>query len=112
MAAKAQSASKPAQGNILFIFAYLLGWLSGILVFIIAGQDKRLKFHALQAILWSIGVTVVWFILEFIPFVNIIAWLVVALAWLYGLYIGFMAFSENKDIDMPVVATYAHQYAK
>jgi uncharacterized membrane protein len=96
-----------AQGNnaILYIFAYLLTWLSGILMYITVGQtDKRMKFHALQAILLG----VVLFIIGWIP---ILGWIIELLGWLYGLYIGYMAYT-GTDIEMPVIGDFAKQYSK
>jgi uncharacterized membrane protein len=94
------------RGNgLAYIFAYLLTWLSGLIVFITVGQnDKRAKFHALQAIFLG----VVLFIIGWIP---IVGWIIELLGWLYGLYIGYQAY-EGKDVEMPVIGTYARQYSK
>ena len=47
-------------GNLMFIFTYILGWISGILVYITEGQrNGRMKFHSLQAIFLGLIATVV-----------------------------------------------------
>ncbi len=94
------------QGNgLVYIFAYLLTWLTGLIVFITVGQnDKRAKFHALQAIF--LGVLL--FVIGWIPFLG---WIIELLGWLYGLYIGYMAYT-GQDIEVPVLGAYARQYSK
>lgn len=99
--------AKPASSDmgILFIFSYLLTWLSGIIVYITEGQkDKRQKFHALQAIMLGIILT----ILSFIPFIG---WIILLFGWLYGLYVGWKAYN-GTDLEMPLIGKYAKDYSK
>lgn len=100
-----QTAHKDTGEPLLFLITYVLTWLTGILIFVTAGQkDKRLKFHAIQAVLLG----VIMFILAWIPFVG---WLIGALLWLYGLYIGYEAGYQGKDILVPVIGEYAKKYS-
>lgn len=46
-------------GNIMAALAYLFGWISGIIVYFIAGEDKVAKFHGVQSILFNIAYFVV-----------------------------------------------------
>ena len=96
------------KGDIMYIFTYLLSWLSGIIVFVTKGQsDKRMKFHSLQAIFLGIIAVVIDLILFFIPFLGpILAFLI----WLYGMYIAVKAY-EGEDIKVPVIADYAAKYS-
>jgi uncharacterized membrane protein len=96
------------KGDIMYIFTYLLSWLSGIIVFFTKGQsDKRMKFHSLQAIFLGIIAVVIDLILFFIPFLGpILAFLI----WLYGMYIAVKAY-EGEDIKVPVIADYAAKYS-
>jgi uncharacterized membrane protein len=91
--------------NILYVFAYLLTWLSGLLLFITVGQkNKRIRFHAIQAILLGIVV----FVLAWIPLPFF--WLIAVVVWLYGMYIGFIGY-QGRDISMPVIGEYALKYS-
>lgn len=90
--------------SIIYIFTYLITWLSGIIVFVTEGQtNKRMKFHSLQAIF--LGIIAI--ILFFIPFVGLI---ISAIIWIYGMYIAVEAY-EGKDIKVPVIADYASKYS-
>ena len=96
--------------RLLLVFAYLLTWLSGVIVFVINGdRDKNLRFHSLQAIFLGIFITIIWigsFLL--IPSVRIIDYLVVFLLYLYGLYVGIQAYS-GRSISIPVIGKLAGQ---
>ena len=99
---------KKNKGDIIYIFTYLLSWLSGIIVFVTKGQDdKRMKFHSLQAIFLGITAVVLEFVLFFIPSLgSVLAFLI----WLYGMYIAVKAY-EGEDIKVPVIADYAAKYS-
>ncbi len=94
--------------NIMYIFTYLLSWLSGIIVFVTKGQnDKRMKFHSLQAIFLGVIAVVLDLILFFIPFLgSILAFLI----FVYGMYIAVKAY-YGEDIKVPVIADYAAKYS-
>lgn len=100
--------SDKEKGNIMYIFAYVLSWISGIIVFITEGQkDPRLRFHSLQAIFLGITATVVDLILFFVPFLGpFLAFLI----WVYGMYIGYKAYS-GEDVKAPVLGDYAIKYS-
>mgnify|MGYP001626177055 CR=1 FL=1 len=96
------------KGNIVYIFIYLLSWLSGIIVFVTEGQnDKRMKFHSLQAIFLGIVAIVLDLVLFFVPFLGpVLAFII----WVYGMYIAVKAY-EGEDIKVPVIADYAIKYS-
>ena len=91
--------------NVLYIFAYLLTWISGIVLFVTVGQkNKRIKFHAIQAIILGVAA----FVLAWIPLPFF--YLIGVVVWLYGLYIGFMGYT-GRDISVPVIGEYALEYS-
>ncbi len=97
---------QPAKSEmkVLFIVSYLLLWISGIVIYIMYGKkDKRIRFHCLQAIFLGI----ITFVLAFIPFVNLIGWVL----WLIGLIIGAIAYN-GRDISIPVIGKWASDYSK
>jgi uncharacterized membrane protein len=91
--------------RVLYIAAYLFTWLSGIILYITMGQtNKRMKFHAIQAILLGIATFVIAWIP--LPFFYVIAFVM----WIYGMYIGVVAYN-GRDISMPVLGEYAEKYS-
>ncbi|MCL4363404.1 hypothetical protein M1439_03075 [Candidatus Marsarchaeota archaeon] len=98
-------AGKKDDVRVLYIFAYLLEWLSGIIILFAFGKDdKKLRKHSLQAILLGIIsiIVVSFFSIMAIPlFGSAIALLV----WLYGVYIGFEAYM-GREISIPLISEY------
>ena len=102
-----QSGSKSSRNLILCIGTYFFLWLSGIIVYLFSNnkEDKYLKFHALQAILLGIVITIIdW--LTFIPGVFLLA----IILWLYGLYAGYKVY-EGEDIEMPIIGKFAKEHS-
>jgi uncharacterized membrane protein len=100
----AKEANKRENGFWYFI-VYIFEWLSGIIAFFTAGkQDKRMRFHAIQAILIGIIALIFSWVLGIMS--GLLSTIVSLLIWLYCLYLGYNA-SEGKDIVAPVVGDYA-----
>ncbi len=109
------------------LVAYVLGWLTGVVMFLLAKDDKTIKFHAVQSILLNVVVIVAYVILLVLTGVigvvlatvgvpgfccMPITILVPVVGWLYGLYVGYNAYS-GKDMKMkiPVIGNFAEQFA-
>ncbi len=91
----------------IYLFVYFFTWLSGIIVFFIAKDDNRLKFHSLQAIFLGVVAVILDLVLFFVPFLgSFLAFLI----WVYGMYIAVKAYG-GKDIKVPVIGDYASQYS-
>ncbi len=112
-AGKASSGNRAAGDNekIMFFIAYVIPLLTGLLVFLMYGsKDKRLRFHGIQAFLYGVATLIFsWLIalVFFFFFLGVIADIVLLLLWLYGLYIGYKAGYEDKDIELPFIGSMA-----
>ncbi len=93
------------KADFTYIVIYLLELLTGILFFIISGNEKRKKQHSIQAIV--LGVISIVLTPIPIPFV----WVLTLLIWIYGLYIGYMA-SIGIDVEIPAITDFAKKYTK
>jgi len=99
--------------KIMFLVAYLVPLITGILVYILYGsKDIKLKFQSVQAILLGICFIIAYIIFEVIDLfifsiaLSIIFDLVLLLAWLYGMYTGYKA-SKGMDANIPYLSDYA-----
>lgn len=82
--------------------AYVLSWLTGIIVLLIAGDNRFLKFHAMQSIVFGIVLTIVSFILSmFFCLGSIVAFI----GWLYMLYGAYLVYT-GKAFRIPMVADF------
>ncbi|MEM4389736.1 MAG: hypothetical protein QXG98_03655 [Candidatus Micrarchaeia archaeon] len=107
----ARPAAKQAKPEVdvrtMSFVAYILGWLTGLIVFLIAKDNEELKFHGMQSILLSVATIVVGMLLTIV----LIGFLVFPLGWLYGIYIGYKAY-QGERVLVPVLGEYAEKFAK
>jgi uncharacterized membrane protein len=94
--------------KIMYIFSYLLTWLSGIIVYILYSEkDRNLRFHAVQSILLGIIITIIGIFSAFLFFpVSIFTDLFAFLLYLYGIYVGYKAYT-GVNISIPVIGDMA-----
>ncbi|KKL06751.1 hypothetical protein LCGC14_2592920 [marine sediment metagenome] len=55
--------SSGLEPNLAALLAYLFGWISGLIFYLIETKNKYVRFHALQSILFSIAYFVVFFVI-------------------------------------------------
>ena len=68
--------------NVAGLLCYLVGWVTGLIFFLIEKENQFVRFHAMQYIVTFGGITVITIILSFIPFVG----------WILNTIIGILAF--------------------
>ncbi len=89
--------------NIMAALAYLLGFVSGIIIYLIEkdkpDKSRFVMFHAVQAIILG----VVWFIIMFVP---IIGQLVFFITWVFMMYKAY----TGEEYHLPVIGDYAEKY--
>ncbi|SCZ02165.1 DUF4870 domain-containing protein [Alkaliphilus peptidifermentans] len=59
--------------NVAALLSYLLGFITGIIFYVLEKDSRYVKFHAMQSILVSVALMVLSFVLGFIP---IIGWII------------------------------------
>jgi uncharacterized membrane protein len=117
----AQSPSGPTsmglQPNIAAGLSYVLGWVTGLIFFLVEKQNRFVRFHAMQSILFFGGLTVVQIILNVIgnfPFVGIFTGLIGVAVGIIGL-VGYIVLLINafqgKYFKLPIIGDYAEKYA-
>ena len=89
--------------NIMAAVAYLLGFVTGIIIYLIEkdkpDKSRYVMFHAVQAIILG----VVWFIIMFVP---IIGQLVFFITWIFMMYKAY----SGEEYHLPVIGDYAEKY--
>ena len=93
--------------NIWYILAFVLSWLSGIIVFFMAGGNKRLKMYAVEAIVLG----VIGFVIEWLG-ILVVSDFGPLLIWLFGLWLGYSAWNdESSDFEIPWLTDFASKQA-
>lgn len=88
--------------NVAGALAYLLGFVTGVIFFLIS-KDKFVRFHALQSIMLFVGLTV----LNYIPFLNVIAGIVALILWLVLMFKAY----KGEKFKLPVIGDIAEKNA-
>jgi len=80
-------------------------------------QNRFVRFHAMQSILFFGGLSVIWIILRFfsvIPILGFFAfllWLVVVIIGIVGYILLLINGFQGKYFKLPIVGDYAEKYA-
>jgi uncharacterized membrane protein len=105
------------QPNIEAGLSYVFGWVTGLIFFLVEKQNRFVRFHAMQSILFFGGLTVIQIILGVIrdfPFLGFFAYLVGVAVGIIGL-VGYIVLLINafqgRYFKLPIVGDYAEKYA-
>jgi uncharacterized membrane protein len=109
----AGKSSTGLDANIAALLAYLLGWVSGLVFYLIEKENRYVRFHAMQSILLgaaAIVIMIVFRVLAVIPFIGFITGLLSLVVWLgyiaIWIYCMVMAF-QRRDFRLPVIGDMA-----
>lgn len=130
-APEAPKATKTGTGlepNVAAMLAYLFGWLSGLIIFLIEKEDKFVRFAAMQSIVLSLTMTVLWIVYSWVLGAIVVSTLftgggaifavVSLLAWVIG--IGYLVVwimlmvkaYQGQEWELPVVGKIARNFVK
>jgi len=115
------SKSKSSTGlesNIAGLLSYLVGWITGLIFFLIEKEDGFVRFHAMQSIIFFGAVTVIQIILGIlgiIPVIGLIFDIIGYIVWLLAvvMWIVFMIKAYQGDrFKFPITGQMAEKYSK
>jgi uncharacterized membrane protein len=99
------------------LLTYILGWVTGLVFFLIEKEHREVRFHAAQSILLSvtlIGVYIALSIVAMVPFIGLLALLGYAavglggfVLWVYLLVQGY----NLNHVRLPVLGEFAERMA-
>jgi uncharacterized membrane protein len=107
------------QPNVEAGLSYVLTWVTGLIFFFMEKQNRFVRFHAMQSILFFGGLTVLRIVLSVlgafdVPFLGLILALLGVLIGIVGL-VGYIVLLINgfqgKYFKLPIVGDYAERYA-
>lgn len=101
------------------LLAYLFGWIGGLIFFLIEKENRFVRFHAMQSILLSVTVIVLWIALSIIGFVPVIGWLI-SLLIIPLMFIGNLALVivliiksyQGQWFKLPILGDYAEKISQ
>ena len=91
------------------LLCYIVGWITGIVFLVLEKENKFVRFHALQSVLTFLPLSVLAWVLGWIPFVG---WALAALVWILTvilwLILMFKAYRGEK-YKLPIVGDIAEK---
>ncbi|UCF96791.1 MAG: DUF4870 domain-containing protein [Spirochaetaceae bacterium] len=93
--------------NVAALIAYLFGWLSGLVVFLLEKESRFVRFHALQSLVFFASMSVIIGILGRIP---VIGWIFAAAGGIltFGFWIiGMVKAYQGEPYRFPIVGDFA-----
>ena len=98
--------------NVESLLCYVLGWLTGIIFFLLEKDNKTVRFHALQSVMTFLGLNVLSLIFAFIP---VIGWfLLLPLTSLLSIVLWIVLMIkayQGEKIKLPFVGDLAEKYS-
>ncbi len=95
--------------NVEALLAYVLGWVSGVILLALERENKFVRFHAAQSLAIFLPLFVMVIIVGVIPFFGPILSLIISLlTLLLWLFLMFKAFQGEK-YKLPVVGDFAEK---
>ncbi len=74
--------------NLAALLAYVLTWVTGLIFFIIEKENRFVRFHAMQAILFGVSITALYIALTIVtPIIGFVSGILAAMVGLVGLLI-------------------------
>ena len=116
--------------NIAALLSYIVGWVSGLVFFLIEKDSRLVRFHAMQSILlnavaiiifivlWVVSL-VVWVITTQLPgilggLINIVVflfWLVIGLGILIAVIMCLIKAFQGAYFKLPVIGNFAEKFS-
>ena len=114
--------------NIAALLAYVFGWVSGLIFFLIEKDSKLVRFHAMQSILLGVVIAVVCIALWIVTFVLVLAaaalpdimgtlmsllvsliWLVLSIGMLIAWILCLVRAYQSQYFKLPVIGNMAEK---
>ena len=95
--------------NLAGLLCYVLGWVTGVIFFILEKENKFVRFHAMQSIVTFGALTLVNIILSFIPFIGWILGLLISLLGLILWIILMIKAYQGQRYKLPWAGDFAEK---
>ena len=99
--------SSGLQPNMAGLLAYVLGLVSGLILFLTEKENKFVRFHAMQSICLSVGLLVVSVVLSFLSILIVLVRLVGVALWIVCMIKAY----QGEWFRLPVVGDIAAKQA-
>ncbi len=102
--------------NVAGLLCYVLGWITGLIIFLLEKENKFVRFHALQSIVTFGAFTVLWIVFSVlmgIQYIGTLFWVLNIISWIlaFVLWIVLMVKAyQGEKYKLPVAGDIAEKY--
>ena len=97
--------------NIAALLSYVVGWVTGLIFFLIEKDSKYVKFHAMQSIITFGALMIISWILTVIPVIGwVISMLLGILAFVLWIVLMIKAY-KGERFKLPVIGDLAEKWS-
>lgn len=91
------------------LLCYIVGWITGIVFLVLEKENKFVRFHALQSLLTFLPLSVLAWLLRWIPFIGWalagLVWILVVILWLILMFKAY----RGEKYKLPLVGDIAEK---
>ncbi len=91
--------------------AYLVGWISGLVILLLERENRLVRFHAAQSVVTFLGLTALGMVVNFIPIIGLLVSFLLApvtlVLWIVLLVNAIRRTPEEPPLRLPVAAELA-----
>ncbi len=80
-----EKTSTGLEANVAGLLCYVLGWVTGLIFFLIEKENKFVRFHAMQSIVTFGTITVISIVISILAIIPYIGVIFVIVNWIIGL---------------------------
>jgi uncharacterized membrane protein len=107
-----EKSSTGLPAHIAGIFCYLLGWISGLVFYLIEQKSDFVRFHATQSIIVFGTLTIVSIVIQALPFLGQLVGALLSLLGLALWIILMIKAGRQERFKLPWVGDLADEYAR
>lgn len=102
--------------NVAGALCYILGWITGIVFFLLEKENRFVRFHAMQSIVTFLPLTIIIWIIQVLFFrVPVVSWAILSLLWILTLILWLVLMIkayQGELYKLPIVGDFAEKQIK
>ena len=97
--------------NVASALTYVLGFITGIIFFLVEKENKTVRFNAMQSIITFLGLFIVGIVISLIPVISvltIVIWIIELILWIVLIIKAY----KGEKFKLPIVGDMAEAQVK
>ena len=105
MADEIKTTSMGLNQNVAGLLCYLVGWVTGLIFFLLEKENKFVRFHAMQSMITFGGLTILLMVVGYIPFIGFLLVLLQLGLWILLMIKAY----QGEQFKLPVIGDLAEK---